>query len=76
MSYEGRGSQLSHLAQSAGPGLQTVSSICAKMPGNPPPGEDELEKKEGEPGEMRSGRRDGGVSQGLAGSGSGVEKES
>lgn len=43
MSYR-EGSQLSHLAQGAGPGLQTVSSICAKML-NPPPGEDELKEK-------------------------------
>ena len=58
----GEGSQLSYLAQGTGPGLQTVSSFCAKML-NPPPGEDELEG-EGEPGEMRPGRRDG-VSEGA-----------
>lgn len=58
----GEGSQLFHLAQGTGPGLQTVSSICAKML-NSPPGKDELEG-EGEPGEMRSGRRDG-VSEGA-----------
>lgn len=52
------GSLLSHLAHSADPGLQTVSSISAKML-DPAPHEDELKGK-GEPGEKaRSVKRMG-----------------
>lgn len=68
------GSPLSHLAHSAGPGLQTVSSICAKML-DPTPSEDELKGK-GEPREqVRSGRRMG-AREGALGSGSGRAKGS
>lgn len=52
------GSLLCHLAQGAGPGLQTVSSICAKML-DPPSGKDELKGKRKPEEKMRLGRRMG-----------------
>lgn len=68
------GSLLCHLAHSAGPGLQTVSSICAKML-DPPSSKDELKGK-GKPEEKkRLGRRMGAMD-GASGSGSGREKGS
>lgn len=57
------GALLSHLAHSTSPGLQTVSSICAKML-DPPPSEDELKGK-GEPGEKMRSREENGTSEGA-----------